>query len=213
VRRRDVSSIHLGESAEEVEFLAAGTGPFRSLLADLGAWDSTWRPPGLAPVAYLQQLGALHPGLLAVHGTQFAGPDLAAVAASGATLVLCARSNRWVGAGTPPVTAAFAAGGRVAVGTDSLASVADLNMFAELAFLRGIAPHVPASRLLEAATRAGAQALQCRQLGVLAPGATSRAIVRLPPAGVADVEEWLVAAAADTGDLRWLDELVAHAAA
>ena len=47
----DVSSIHLGESPEEVEFLATGTGPFRALLADLGAWDDTWVPPGLAPVA------------------------------------------------------------------------------------------------------------------------------------------------------------------
>jgi len=39
-----VSSIHLGESPEEVEFLATGTGPFRSLLADLGAWDPAWVP-------------------------------------------------------------------------------------------------------------------------------------------------------------------------
>ena len=207
-----MSSIHLAESPEEVEFLATGTGPFRSLLADLGAWDDTWVPPGLAPVPYLQQLGALHARLLVVHGTQLGAGELRTLADAGATLVLCPRSNRWVGAGVPPVAAAFAAGVRVAVGTDSLASVEDLNLFAELAFLREIAPDVPASRLLEAATRGGARALGCTTLGVLAPGATSRAIVRMPPAGVADVEQWLVADAADTGDLRWLDELVAHAA-
>ena len=143
-----VSSIHLGESPEEVEFLAAGTGPFRSLLADLGAWDDTWVPPGLAPVAYLQQLGALHARLLVVHGTQLGAGELRTLADAGATLVLCPRSNRWVGAGVPPVAAAFAAGVRVAIGTDSLASVEDLNLFAELAFLREIAPDVPASRLL-----------------------------------------------------------------
>ena len=211
VPAREVSSIHLGESPEEVEFLATGTGPFRSLLTDLGAWDDTWVPPGLAPLPYLQHLGALHARLLIVHGTQLTAPDLAAVAAAGATIVLCARSNRWVGAGSPPVREAFTAGGRVAIGTDSLASVEDLNLFAELAFLRGIAADVPARWLLEAATRGGARALGRTALGVLAPGATSRALVRMPPAGTADVEQWLVADAADTADLRWLDEVVAQA--
>lgn len=208
---RAVSSIHLGESPEEVEFLATGTGPFRSLLADLGAWDDTWVPPGLSPVSYLQHLGALHARLLVVHGTQLDADQLGTLADVGATLVLCARSNRWVGAGEPPVAAAFASGGRVAIGTDSLASVEDLNLFAELAHLRSLAAEVPASALLRAATLDGARALGIDRLGVLAPGATSRAVVRRPPAGVEDVEEWLVAEAADTSDVRWLDEMVAAA--
>lgn len=209
---RAVSSIHLGESPEEIEFLATGTGPLRSLLGDLGAWDVTWQPPGLAPVPYLQQIEALHARLLVVHGTQLTPDQLNAVAAAGATLVLCPRSNRWVGAGVPPVAAAFEAGGAVALGTDSLASVEDLNLFAELAFLRGLAPDVPASLLLRAATLGGARALGLGTLGVLAPGATSRAVVRVPPAKVEDVEEWLVADAADTTDLRWLNQIVAQVA-
>jgi cytosine/adenosine deaminase-related metal-dependent hydrolase len=207
-----VASVHLAESPEEVEFLARGSGPFRDLLADLGAWDDAWRPPGLSPVAYLQQLGALHEGLLVVHGTQFTPAELETVVAAGATLVLCARSNRWVGAGVPPVAEAFRSGVRLAIGTDSLASVEDLNLFAELAALRAIATDVPASALLRAATHGGAQALRLGALGYLGPGATSRAVVRVPPAGVTDVEEWLVAGAADTADLRWLDVMVSHAA-
>lgn len=202
------SSIHLAESSAELEFLAHGSGPFRSLLADLGAWDAEWTPPGVAPVAYLQQLGALHRDLLVVHGTQLTRPQLDVLAEVGATLVLCARSNAWVGAGVPPVGDAVAAGVRLAVGTDSLASVADLNLFAELAVLRSVAPEVPASTLLRAATWGGAQALGCRSLGYLGPGASIRALVRVPPADVADMEEWLVAGAADTSDLRWLDELL-----
>ena len=205
---RAVSSIHLGESPEELEFLAQGTGPFRDLLGDLGSWDPEWQAPGLGPVAYLEQLGALHSGLLVVHGTQLTRQELDVLAGAGATLVLCPRSNRWVGAGVPPVAAAVAAGVRLAVGTDSLASVADLNLFAELASLRSLAPGVPAAALLRAATLGGARALGCDSLGVLAPGATSRAVVRVPPPGVTDVEEWLVADAADTTDLRWLDQLV-----
>lgn len=208
-----VSSIHLGESLEEVEFLASGAGPFRALLADLGAWDDTWQPPGLSPVAYLRHLGVLHDRLLAVHGTQLSGAELETLARAGVTLVLCARSNRWVGAGLPPVAEAVASGVALAIGTDSLASVEDLNLFAELAFLRTVAPQVPAATLLRAATLGGARALGCPALGMLAPGTTSRAVVRVPPAGAQDVEEWLVAEAADTSDLRWLDEIAAAAVA
>ncbi len=207
-----VSSIHLAESLEELLFLQEGVGPLRDLAEQRGAWDGSWVAPGLRPLDYLEQVGALHADLLVVHGTQLQPTELQRIAASGATLVLCARSNRWVGAGAPPVTEAFAAGGRVAIGTDSLASVEDLNLFAELACLRSLAPAVPATALLRAATLGGARALGCPALGMLAPGATSRAVVRQPPADVADVEEWLVGEAVDTADLRWLDQLVAAAA-
>ena len=62
------------------------------------------------------------------------------VAARGATLVTCPRGNIRTGAGTPPIAEFFEAGVRVAVGTDSLASVPDLNCFAELAEMRRLAP-------------------------------------------------------------------------
>jgi cytosine/adenosine deaminase-related metal-dependent hydrolase len=205
---RAVSSIHLAESTDELVFLATGQGPLRDLAADRGAWDGTWPTPGVGPVAYLAQLGVLHPGLLVVHGTQLRREELQMLASTGATLVLCARSNRWVGAGVPPVSEVFASGGAIAIGTDSLASVADLNLFAELQALRDLAPDVPARSLLRAATLGGARALGCDALGVLAPGATSRAVVRVPPPAVTDVEEWLVAEASDTSDLRWLDDLL-----
>jgi cytosine/adenosine deaminase-related metal-dependent hydrolase len=208
-----ISSIHLGESPEEVEFLAQGNGPLRQLLIDLGAWDERWQVPGVGPVAYLEQLGALHSGLLVVHGTQLTPSELDVLAAAGATLVLCPRSNQWVGAGVPPVAAAVAAGVRLALGTDSLASVGSLNLFDEVAAARALAPDVPASVLLRAATLGGARALGCGGLGRLEPGASAHAVVRVPPVGVEDVEEWLVADAADTTDLRWLDVLVADAVA
>jgi len=205
------SSIHLGESPEEVEFLGRGTGPFQSLLEDMGRPVAAWQPPGLRPVDYLQSLGALHARLLIVHGTQLTTSELEILASVGATLALCARSNRWVGAGIPPVAAAVKAGVPLAIGTDSLASVEDLNLFAEMAYLRGVAPDVSAATLLHAATLGGARALGCPTLGRLAPGASSRVLMRTPPADVTDVEQWLVAEAADTHDLRWLPDVVRDA--
>jgi len=206
-----VSTIHVGESPEEIEFLATGTGACRALLEDLGAFDDGWAPPRVPPMEYLQSIGALHHRLLVVHGTHCGDAELMHLGAAGATLVLCARSNRWVGVGDPPVSRMFASGVRVAIGTDSLASVDDLNLFAELAHLRGLAPDLPAQALLRAATTGGADALGCGALGRLAPGASWRAMVRRPPADVADVEQWLVADAASTGDLRWLDQLAGDA--
>ena len=105
---------------------------------------------------YLDDSGFLDARVLAVHGVQMIADDLARLAARGATLVTCPRSNGHTGAGAPPLERFYASGVRVAVGTDSLASAPDLNMFAELAAMRALAPSVPASALLDSATRQGA---------------------------------------------------------
>ena len=98
----------------------------------------------MSPVEYLADLGFLDSRVLAVHGVQFTGDDLARLRALGTTVVSCPRSNRYVGVGVPPLEAFYAMGVNVAFGTDSLASVRDLNMFAELAAARRLAPRVPA---------------------------------------------------------------------
>src|SRR5205085_11360760 len=152
-------SVHLGESTQEIEFLRRGSGEWRALLESLGVWDPAWTAPGCGPVEYLERLGAVDENLIAVHGVQFDDDELSRLARVGATVVACPRSNRWTGAGPPPIERFYASGVRVAIGTDSLASVADLNMFAELAEMRRLAPGVPAARLLDSATRAGAVAL------------------------------------------------------
>jgi aminodeoxyfutalosine deaminase len=186
-------SVHLAESPDEVQFLRDGTGAWRELLERLGVWTEAWHPPGCGPVEYLDRLGLVHDRLLAVHGTQLTDDELGRLKAAGSTVVTCPRSNRWTGAGTPPVERFYASGVRVAVGTDSLASVNDLNVFAELAELRRLAPDVPAARLLESATTHGATALGLgADFGTIEPGrCASLVAVRIPP-GLDDVEEYLV---------------------
>ncbi|MBF8300267.1 MAG: Amidohydro-rel protein, partial [Acidobacteria bacterium] len=189
----DVSSVHLGESPEEVEFIERGSGGFRDLLTGLGLWTDAWRPPGVSPVKYLADLGVLDSRVLAVHGVQCDGNDLSRLRTLGTTVVSCPRSNRYVGVGDPPLEALYAMGVRVAFGTDSLASVADLNLFGELAAARRIAPRVSARDLLESATLGGARALGFgEQIGSIEEGKQAALIaVRLPgPEG--DVEEYLL---------------------
>ncbi len=186
-------SVHVGESVEELELLRVGTGPMRALLEDLGVWTERWQPPGTGPVAWLDTLGYLQPGTLAVHAVHLDESDIDRLVERDAVVVICARSNVWVGTGLPRVSHLYAAGARIAIGTDSLASVGSLNMFDELAELRRVAPDVTAASLLESATRTGAEALGAGdRYGTLAPGKAAALVAVDVPAGVRDVEEYLV---------------------
>lgn len=199
-------SVHVGESPEEIEFLQRGTGRWRAMLEQLGAWPSGWTPPACGPIEFLSRFGLVNDRLLAVHAVQLADPELARLAAAGATVVTCPRSNKWTGVGAPPIERFYASGVRVAIGTDSLASVDDLNMFNEVAAVRSIAPGVAASRLLRSATLDGAAALGFGvELGSIEPGKRAELIaVEIPP-DVADVEEYLVSGRVQPSHLRWLE--------
>ena len=201
----DISTVHLGESPEEIEFLAHGTGPWRDLLMTLGAWSDAWNAPGSSPVQYLADLGFLDSRVLAVHGVQFNGDDLARLRALGTTVIACPRSNRYVGVGDPPLEAFYAMGVKVAFGTDSLASVADLNMFGELAQARRLGPRVPARALLESATLGGAAALGfADEFGTIETGKRAALIAVRVPANVHDVEEYLLTGL-EPSAITWLD--------
>ena len=198
-------SVHLSESVEEVEFIRTGRGPWRALLEDLGVWDPTWTPPSRSPVEFLDDIGFIGSGTLAIHGVQMTNTDLRTLAARGATLVTCPRSNLHTGAGTPPIARFYQSGVRVAVGTDSLASVDDLNVFAELAAMRRIAPDVEAYKLIDSATRQGATALGFgADFGTLDAGKRARLIAVDVPAGCDDVEEYLVGGI-QPSQIRWLN--------
>ena len=197
-------SIHLGESAEEVEFLQSGTGAWRQLLTKLGLWSGDWRAPATGPVDYIAAHGLLNERLLAVHCVQLTDAELATLAAAGATVVTCPRSNRWTGAGLPPVERFYASGVRVAVGTDSLSSVEDLNVFEELRMIRELAPGVAASEILASATKHGADALGfSTELGTLEPGKRAEMIAVSVPPSTLDVEEYLLTGISPS-QIRWV---------
>ena len=187
-----VCSIHAGESPDEIEFLQTGGGSWRDVLDARNAWNPRWTPPRCGPIEYLDRLGLVGPHLLAVHCVQCTDAELARLADAGSTIVTCPRSNVWVGVGAPPVARFYASGARVAIGTDSLASASDLNLFSELAALHALAPGIAPARLIESATRIGAEAIGRRDLGVIAPGARARLITVDLPSGVSDVEAHLV---------------------
>jgi aminodeoxyfutalosine deaminase len=204
------SSVHVAESAEEVELLATGEGPWRTLLDRLGAWDPRWTPPRCSPVAYLEGMRVLGSRMLAVHAVHCSDADLAVLRARGTAVVTCPRSNRYVGAGEAPVERFYRSGVPVAVGTDSLASNDDLNLFGELAEIRRLGRHVPAATILESATIVGARALGLEpSAGTIEPGKPARLIAVALPPEVVDVEEYLLSGI--TPDrVCWVEDLVAE---
>jgi cytosine/adenosine deaminase-related metal-dependent hydrolase len=200
-----IMSVHLGESPEEVELLEKGSGPWRGMLQAIGAWRDDWEIPGCGPVQFLERHGLIDARTLVVHGVQFNDAALARLRALGATLVTCPRSNRWVGVGYPPIERFYASGVPVAVGTDSLASVEDLNLFSELKTMRWLAPAVTARRLLESATLVGARALGLEsELGSITPGKRAELVAVEVPTAIDDVEEYLVSGI-EAPQIEWLE--------
>ena len=200
-------SVHLAESREEVEFLLTGGGPWREILDERGRWNGTWKPPGVGPVAFLESVGWLREDTIAVHGVHLTDAEVDRLVRNRTTVVVCPRSNQWTGAGIPPVAKFYARGLRVAIGTDSLASAPDLNLFAELAEVRRLAPDVPAARLLESATLLGAQALgRGKTHGAIESGRPAALIAVALPSDLSDVEEYLVSGV-EPRQIKWLEDL------
>jgi cytosine/adenosine deaminase-related metal-dependent hydrolase len=192
-RRQAPVCIHLGESPEEIEFLRTGRGPIGDLIIGQGVWAADWIAPECDPVQYLDKVGYLVPGVIAVHAVHLTDSALETLRDAGAYVVTCPRSNEWVGAGLPRVSHFYGLGVPVAIGTDSLASAPSLSIFDELAELRRIAPDVAAASLLESATRIGADALgHGSRYGTIEAGKLAALIAVDLPARTGDVEEYLV---------------------
>ncbi|MEE8133559.1 MAG: amidohydrolase family protein [Gemmatimonadales bacterium] len=158
---------HVAESLAETAFVTQGQGPF----ADL------WRSRGLdlpaprrSPVQFAADQGLLRPEMLAIHVVQVDDEDVALLAALGAAVVSCPRSNVRHGHGPPPLVRLVDAGVRVGLGTDSIVSVGSVDMLAEAraaCALEGITPEIALYLL----TRGAASALGLDQsTGALVPG-------------------------------------------
>jgi cytosine/adenosine deaminase-related metal-dependent hydrolase len=133
-------SLHLAESPGENELFMTGRGEFAEFVRSRRILPKGFVVPGMSAVAFAHGLGLLDQGTLAVHCVQVGQGDMELLAASGATVCLCPRSNEWVGVGQPPAAGLREAGVPLCLGTDSLASNADMDLWAELRAMRRLLP-------------------------------------------------------------------------
>ena len=175
--------LHLAESPEEVELLATGRGGLADLLQG-ALLPEGYVAPGLSPVQYADQLGLLDNATLAVHCVQVEEGDIRILSERGATVCLCPRSNASISVGTAPWRAMRAAGIPLCLGTDSLASNQDLDVWRELEFLLARTPEpISLEEAVSMVTVHPARILGLYpELGTLEPGA--RACVSLVPSEV-----------------------------
>jgi cytosine/adenosine deaminase-related metal-dependent hydrolase len=158
---------HLGESRQELDAMVRGTGV---LARAVGAF-------GRHPILELAERGLLGPETVVAHAVHVDGDDIAALAASGAAVAHCPRSNAILGCGVAPVARLRAAGIRVGLGTDSPSSALSLDLFDELraALLlarasAGDPEALSTAAALQMATLDGARALGLADRGALEAG-------------------------------------------
>lgn len=163
-------SLHLAEHAGEVDFLTTGQGAFASLLCKRLV-PSSFTPPGQHPVRYADSLGLLDPATLAVHCVHVPPAERRLLAQRGCTVCLCPRSNAFIDVGRGSWEQLDALGIPLCLGTDSLASNWDLDLWKEAWY---IANHWSGSLTLDKLvgwmTRFPARILGLSHLGQLRPG-------------------------------------------
>jgi len=119
-----------------------------------------------SPVAYLDSLGFLGPGVLAAHGVWVSDADIAILKTRGVGVSHNPESNMKLASGAAPVPAYLRADIAVGLGTDGAASNNDLDMFEAMRFAALLHKHqtidpraLSAKSTLEMATIRGARAL------------------------------------------------------
>lgn len=130
------------------------------------------------PLELLEETGLLDvPHLSLAHGVWIDEGDMKALARENVTVIHNPSSNMKLGSGIAPVTALVEAGVSVALGTDGAASNNRLDLWQEMrtaALLAKVARHdptvLPARKILEMATVAGARSLGFDDVGLVRKG-------------------------------------------
>jgi 5-methylthioadenosine/S-adenosylhomocysteine deaminase len=112
-------ALHIAESREEKEIVVDGTGDF----AD--GWKKRGievKPRARSPIALLEKLGVLGDQSLLIHCVRVDDTDIATIARHRCAVAHCPASNAKFGHGVAPILPLIAAGVRVGIGSDSVAS-------------------------------------------------------------------------------------------
>ena len=179
-------SLHLAEHDDEVAIMAGEPSAFLDLLQARSRLLD-FAPPRKRPVEQAADLGLLDAATLVVHCVKVTDQDIETVRGSGATVCLCPRSNEFIGVGRAPWEKWLASGAPVCLGTDSLASNTDLDLWNEAVYLKQhFNGALDLETLLATVTRNPARILGAgSELGTIEPG--KRAAFSTVPTKITDL--------------------------
>lgn len=157
-------AVHIAESADEHALVTAGRGPFADFLLGRGIHVQV---RGTGEIALLRAAGLMRAGTLLIHCVRATTADARSIANTGCGVAHCPASNAKLGHGIAPLAGLLAAGARVGLGSDSMASNNQMDMLTEgrLAVLQqralaGRGDVLSARAALRLATLGGAEALR-----------------------------------------------------
>lgn len=159
-RSNDPISIHLAESQAESEFTVTGGGPIGDFYREFGV---PCEPTGVGVFQTAKALSLVRSGAQIVHGCDLSPGEIEELAASGASVAHCPRSNEALGCPRAPVREMLDAGVVVGLGMDSPASSGSIDVFQEmrsaLATSEGRGAPLSAEEIWRMATVSGAESL------------------------------------------------------
>lgn len=166
-----ILSIHNQETFSERELFINGTGPMAERLVKMGISDQTWNPPGISSLTWLGRRIPENIRVLLVHNTFTEAADLQEWCVRDAWFCLCPGANLFIEQRLPDIELFRRMQLKMVIGTDSLASNNQLDIWEELKLIAGAYPAIEATELLEWACMNGALLFNVSNLlGTIEPG-------------------------------------------
>ena len=185
--------LHVAESASEIEFLQDGNGPFRDFIVERLGRADLFAAPGCGALEYLDRLGVVDADTICVHAVHISAVEADLLAKRRAKVCLCPGSNRVLGVGKAKLAVLLDKGIKPCLGTDSLASNEELNLWREMRILQEDHPGVAPAAIFAMATKNGAIAMGRQKLGALEAGKDAKILaVRFKNLRADEVYSYLV---------------------
>lgn len=149
-------SVHISETKAESLYMQGKPSAIDGYMKKFG-WDTLKPNRGRTPVSFINKHRLLS-NCIAVHSVHVDSRDISLLKSAGASVAHCPRSNHYLNAGSAPVGELLDAGVNVGIGTDSMASNLDMDMWNEMRFAY-LVNKLSARKIIEMATISGAKAL------------------------------------------------------
>jgi len=164
-------TIHLDESAEEVEMFTRGTGKMVTWLRRFRVLPRGWRPPRCSPGRFLAQTGILSIPGIAAHCGRADDGDIALLARFEWTVAFCPGTHEYFARPPYPLEKFRDAGVPVCIATDSAASNTGLSMMEEMRRVARDFPSLSPREIVAMATSVPARAIGWgEEVGTIEPG-------------------------------------------